>query len=403
MTVQSLLKLYAALFICISFGVVFSFVLPLGLRIYPYDIPVLFLAPLSIVVLKRRRQLIIKNIYLLCFLSIGLLGLFFSLSTVKDLVFSLGYLGRLITYLILAIPIFLCNKKQLFFILKMLLVSSLLFTAIGYMQYFFYPDLANLFYFGWDRHLYRFFSTFLDPNFAGSYLVFLYITTIGTLQLFWKKHTKRDVMLVSFLFLPAIFLTYSRTAYIMLVVTLGTFLVFVQKKLLIFSFLLFLIALVILPKNLGGEGVNLLRTSSIISRIEANEYALSILIQNPIIGVGFNGLKYAYIRDGSLSLDNVTSHSASGVPNSYLYVLATTGVVGFGILLLFVLQVFKSLFNGIKNGSEYVIFKISILAGFVGVLTASLFENIFFYSPIFITVVICVACSIRITQIEEKR
>lgn len=402
MTTRILLRLYAALFISISFGVIFSFVFPLGLRIYPYDVPVILLAPLAVMFLKKRRELFFKNIYLLCFLFIGLVGLFFSLSTIKDLIFSVGYLGRLILYLMLAMPIFIFTKKMLFSVLKIAFLASVLFAVFGYAQYIYYPDLANLFYFGWDRHLYRLFSTFLDPNFAGSYLVFSYITSLGMIHLFWKKHAKRNLLLITLIFLPAILLTYSRTAYIMLVVSGGLFLYFFQRKLVIFSFLLFFVLVMFLPKNFGGEGVNLLRTSSIISRLEANEFALSVFIQNPIIGVGFNGLRNAYLTDGSLSVSGIASHSASGVPNSFLYILATTGVVGFGMLLVYVLQVFTILMSGFKRESEYFMLNLSIFAAFIGLLVASLFENIIFYSPIFISLVILVAVTVRLSQLEKR-
>ena len=49
----------------------------------------------------------------------------------------------------------------------------------GYLQYFFYPNLRNLYYAGWDEHLYRMFSSFLDPNFAGAFFVLLFFLISG--------------------------------------------------------------------------------------------------------------------------------------------------------------------------------------------------------------------------------
>src|SRR3989344_2541015 len=74
---------------------------------------------------------------------------------------------------------------------------------------------ACLYFAGWDEHLYRTFSTFLDPNFAGAFFV-LYLFFIAGLFFKEKENkTRAFFIVVGITTVIAIFLTYSRSAYIM--------------------------------------------------------------------------------------------------------------------------------------------------------------------------------------------
>lgn len=401
MTAPLLLKLYAATVLLLSFGVVLSFQLPNGVRLYMYDLPILFIAPFSCIYLFSSHKFYKEIMYLLAFIFIGLIGLLLSLSAVKDLTYSIAYLGRLLIYLLLSVPIFSFSKKQLLFLLKVIFLSGVVFVILGYLQYFLYPDLANLYYFGWDRHLYRLFSTFLDPNYTGIYLVFVYICSIGIVDLFVFDKRKRYLLITAILFLPAIFLTYSRSAYIALIVTFGTFLFYTKRRYLFIAFAIFIAGLFLLPKNFGGEGVNLLRTNSITARLQANERVISVIIQNPVLGVGFNSLRYAYLRDGSLSFENVQSHAANGAPNSYLYLLATTGILGFSAFSFYFYNILEKINEERKQEKSYAKLALVVFSGIVGILAASFFENAFFFSPIFILGVILIAILIRLSKITK--
>lgn len=90
----------------------------------------------------------------------------------------------------------------------------------------------------------------------------------------------------------------------------------------------------LLPKSLPSEGVNLVRTASVNSRLVAYQEATEIFLNQPVIGVGFNMYRYSQHEKGFLKENGnaqswLTNHSGAGVPNSYLFVLATTGLTGF--------------------------------------------------------------------------
>jgi len=87
-----------------------------------------------------------------------------------------------------------------------------------------------------------------------------------------------------------------------------------------------------------GEGVNLLRTSTIESRIEDYDQGLKLWQKNPVLGVGYNRIRYFKPVIGEELRDPTSprlrgasaSHAGASFHSSYLVVLVTAGVVGFG-------------------------------------------------------------------------
>ena len=108
-------------------------------------------------------------------------------------------------------------------IAKKLMVSGAIFIVFGYIQYLFYSNLRNLYYLGWDDHLYRLFSTFLDPNFAGIFLVLILLLTVQYFFLERKTKIKIVIAMFSVLALIALYLTYSRSAFISMVLGVSIF------------------------------------------------------------------------------------------------------------------------------------------------------------------------------------
>ena len=101
--------------------------------------------------------------FLVCLVSLLLNSTRF---TLPQLFLSSLYLMRLVLYTGLYVVVA-KGKESTNIWLKRLWVSIDLMGSIGFIQYFFYPDLRNLYYLGWDPHYYRIVSTILDPNFCG--------------------------------------------------------------------------------------------------------------------------------------------------------------------------------------------------------------------------------------------
>jgi hypothetical protein len=78
-----------------------------------------------------------------------------------------------------------------------------------------------------------------------------------------------------------------------------------------------------------SEGTNLARTTSFFLRLDNWQSTLDLFVTSPIIGHGFNLLRYAKLQSGELTSDNwQTIHSGAGADMSLLFVLATTGLYG---------------------------------------------------------------------------
>ncbi len=201
------------------------------------------------------------------------------------------------------------------------------FVLLGFMQYFLYPNLRYLLYLGWDDHYLRLFSSLLDPNFSGVLFVVMIVTLL--IRPDGKKSDPLDYV-IAILTFCALLLTYSRSAYIV-AITAALSLTIAKKKLHYFLILLLIFAagLILLPKKLPSEGVDLLRTASISARAQEYKKATKVIKENPLLGIGYNTYRYARESYFGKESSQFPAHAASGVPNSYLFILATTGIIGF--------------------------------------------------------------------------
>lgn len=314
----------------------------------------------------------------------------------RALIVSSLYLFRLIAYFFM-IPIiaYLFSKKDVQWLIHVISISLVTTVLIGVLQYFLYPDLRNLMYLGWDEHLYRVFSTFLDPNFA-SVLFVLLLWLLIFLFTASKNKTMRYVSGVCILLTGiGLLLTYSRTGYIAVIGSLVVYSLLNKNVKILGGFIVLLIAgLFFLPKNLQSEGVNLFRTASIESRVESYQTAIQIFQQQPIFGVGFNAYRYAQERH-NLGTGNISgSHAGAGVSNSYIFVLVTTGVVGLGAFLYGIYKTIKEMYS-LSNRQ----LRNTMIACVTALLVGSFTENILFYS--FVLIVFC--CISGITKLAMEK
>ncbi len=277
--------------------------------------------------------------------------------------------------------------------LSILLISGMSKCLLGYVQYFLYGDLRNLYYAGWDEHVARMFGTVLDPNFMGALLV----VAMATLHVWQAEITSKmksahsqllytHVSMFIVLLSVGVVLTYSRGSYLMLM-TYGLIVYGgrIKKPARVLSILLVGIVLVVIVActQTRSEGTNLLRTASIQSRITEYQQASVIIAHNPIRGVGFNAYRYAqqarhFLPDKTW----VTDHAGAGVPNAYLFVLATTGIVGF----LLCMKMGALLLIQLRQYDEPYVFALVVALG-----VHALTENTFFYPFIMFPVAVLVA------------
>lgn len=397
------------LLITIPIGVVIRIPLASNVYTYPIDVTVvsIFLVFLFLSIKNKKTPkprkvfLPLFFFYLFTMLSLSLNARFLNLSF---FLISFLYLGRFIVYSSLLFTFQILDKKFIDSYKLKLAISGFIFVIFGYVQYALYPNLRNLYYAGWDEHLYRMFSTFLDPNFAGAFLVLLLLFLLGLLQSKHLQSRRNNIVGIggTILTIVAIFLTYSRSTFVMFIVSLISYFVLTrQKRFIFFAIFILVLGIALLPKNLRSEGVHLLRTASIKARIDSYRGAITIFRDSPIYGVGFNSYRYAQKRYGFL--DDSTwqaTHAGAGVSNSFLFLLATTGVIGFFLYFNFWYQALKQLLATRTKGQN-LYFISTIVSSVIGIFTHSLFENTLFYS--FIMVWYFLLLGIGLNPFKESR
>jgi O-antigen ligase len=344
-----------------------------GFVLKPLDVGVGIAASFWLITkLIKKEKVKQRYIYtpILLFAGLGFISLLinsFNL-TIGQFFVSLMYLLRWIAYAGVFFIILDFNQEIKNKISKILFIIGSIIIGIGYLQYFFYSSLRNLFYLGWDEHMYRMFSVFLDPNFAGAFFVLFFLFS---LNIFFKN---RNIIvgLISILSLGAIFLTFSRSALIMLIISSVLMLVLLNKKIWIILLLgIIILALSISSKFFNIENINLFRIVSSEARLETAKNALLIIKNNPLIGVGYDAYRYAQFRYGLRSEINYNSHADASPDNSFLLVMSTTGLIGF---CLFVFLWFRIIKLKIKNAL--------VIASIVGIFVNCLFVNSLFYPSI---------------------
>lgn len=259
-----------------------------------------------------------------------------------------------------------------------MIAGGALIVGGGFIQYFLYPDLRNFYYLGWDEHLYRMFGSFLDPNFVGAFFV-LYLIFSLTFYMNLKNSLKfkHFLTVIILLTLISIILTFSRSAYIMLAITLLTLFI-LKKNIKVFLgiILTFVVGIILLSKMvLFSEGTNLLRIASAEARLDSVKNALTIFKDNPVLGVGFNSYRYAQRRYGFVNEDKMLVHSAAGTDNSFLFILATSGLIGLSAFLYLLYNISNLSYSKIKKNYFALVLFVSIIS--LGV--NSLFINSLFF------------------------
>lgn len=333
------------------------------------------------------------------FLCWAPLMLFISLGTLptSHLIISLAYWVRLATLLAL-IPALcvLCEDEKS---KKSLRISSVgagaALIILGFIQYMFVPDLAFLAPAGWDPHIGRLVSTWLDPNFFGLFCL-LYILLL--LQV--KKTYPLMWLATAMLTILALVATQSRSSWLAggAIIFIAPYLIISLRRSLhpatvragaaaIGALLLttVIITTLFFYDRLAGLVVS---DATVQLRADSLRVAWSAVVEpHWLLGVGYNAFGW-YAQKAGLIADFLT-HSRSGIDNSFLALWATTGVVGLTLFSgMWTLIAAKLVSHWRTNGSLAPL--IALVA--IGVLTThALFTNSFLYAHAFTFLAIIIA------------
>lgn len=144
---------------------------------------------------------------------------------------------------------------------------GLAWVALGVGQYLFWPDTRGLYWLGWDDHLFRAFGSVFDPLFYG--LVSSVVAWRGA-----RRFSQGDFVSVLLLSFGSIGVALSFSRLAMLSMAGWIVLEFIKNKRwnsLVVAASILILSVVLVPKDGGGEGQMLLRTSSVTARESALE------------------------------------------------------------------------------------------------------------------------------------
>ncbi len=332
-----------------------------GVVIYLHDL-VLVVLFVTMLIHLLRKKFVRPKLLLPISLFVGWAGISLILNSSRFTFFELGasslYLVRWVAYAGLYVFV-IQNVAPKFKWLMALYAVGVGFAILGLLQFFLYPSLANLIYLGWDPHFYRVFSTLLDPNFMG--IIFVLTILLGIS--FWKQKNLRNVIILSeVIAFIALLLTYSRSSYLAFIAALVTLTVLKKQWKLMIGVVCFAGLIIFLPK--ANETLSLTRIDSTLARIGNWQSTIDLIAQSPVIGYGFNTLRYMTLFPQA----EFISKSAAGVDSSILFVLATTGLTGLVLYGYMILMM-------IRRGKRLQWYE----ASFVALLVHSVFVNSAFY------------------------
>ena len=330
--------------------------------------------------LKKKRPVSGELVKPVCFV----IGAFFlsllvnipSLDT-HQLFLSSLYLVRWIVFIMIIFILLRMDKAAMNKFRELMLFAGSAVVVLGYLQLLFFNRLVVLFSLGWDEHYLRLFSTFLDPNFVGMFLV---LFLLFLLPFLFKSLKQNDVIkkgawiILSGATILAIILTYSRGAYVMLAIGLPLYLFLYNRRKEAIISVVMIVLLIAFFANTKIEGLNPFRVVSTKARIESMQNAGAIIKDHPLFGVGFNAYRYAQIEYGfRKEITLFPTHADSGTDNSFLFVLATSGIVGLAAYIF----LFYSMLKKVRTSQS--IFRTSFIVSLVIWCVGSLFINGLFY------------------------
>ncbi len=273
-------------------------------------------------------------------------------------------------------------------ILYLLFGFGLLLAVAGFLQLRLVPDFgleyANL---GWDPHRDRLLSTWFDPNFTGGGLVLVLSLLVGSML--DHKNQRWVLTPVALVLLLAIGLTYSRSAYLFLIASIGVIGLFRSWKSLLVvglvGLLLFaasdriqsrVLDMVSGAKSLVVETYTIPDPSARL-RFASWDLGWKLFADQPLIGQGYNRYKYEALDQKAIF--DLNAHAVTGSDSSVLTALATTGLLGtLPWLSLYFMLAWQS-WRHRKNG---------LAVGFLGILCGfaihSIFVNSLFFPPLMV-------------------
>ncbi|MBI2620672.1 O-antigen ligase family protein [candidate division WWE3 bacterium] len=347
-----------------------------------FDIAVGIFVLVGLLVLLSKKTFFIPR-YLAGFLAFSAVAFFSIANRLPELedferIFSLLYSVRLLAYLLAGVLVFnmICMKLiNEDFVFKSIFCLAFGISAAGFVQLILLPDYrvldVNL---GYDPHINRLGSTFFDPNFAGGLLAFS--LSLAIWYLYVAKKTKPTIVnQILWIFVPltALFLTFSRSSWLMFGVVVFVYGLYKFRLMLVLGVAVAFLAYFAVPRVQTRISGVTDPADSASFRLISWKNAYKIASDNLLAGVGFNAYRHAQKEYGFFETGKYGGSSGSGSDSSFLLALATTGVAGFAV---FSFAYFYPVVASLRDYNQ-----LYVVAGLLGLFVHTQFVNSLFYPP----------------------
>lgn len=327
------------------------------------------------------------HIVWLGFLAVSVVSLILSPLAISkfQLLFNGFYLLRLLFYssLFWAVSDLVPDQKKAEKVVSCIIWTGITVIILGYIQLIIFPDIGILAKYGWDPHVGRFVSSFLDPNYLGGYLALI----LSLLLARSIQESKPFPWVLIFLLLIGAVLTYSRSGYLAILLVILAYGLRYSWKLMLMTALIAIPMALAIPRIrervAGGFSVD--KTAR--DRIDSWNKALAVTESYPITGVGYNNFRDAQESLGLLRFGDA-SHSGSGSDSSLLNIYATTGVAGITLFFLGAIMFLKECFRliGSKERTPRASAALALVMASPALFIHAFFVNAWFYPFILVTV-----------------
>lgn len=349
-----------------------AFDLILNLKLYVFTVRLAHFTALAFIALvfltaHENKSWRIKNpvIYpMVAYLAVAALSLFRSYFILK----SAGYFcWALFDFaLFMAVAIYACNCTNQARLTGIFLTAYILVCSFGLAQLYagilfgksllvtqWMGDVPRINAFFYEPSYFAFFAVqglsvagavlFLKKRF--SYFYFTAVVLIGTSLVF--SSSRSGLIALAILFLLLAFMSLKK----------GTFPRYALTLLTLFTVVSINFAPALLKKDLylrmWRSGVDMNEVSSSHPRIMTLKQGISVFSEAPLLGVGVGGYGgYVVAHPGLLLPDQEANPATITTTNLYIEVLAETGVLGLGALLLILFTVFYNGYKALRTGSE---------------------------------------------------
>ncbi len=281
---------------------------------------------------------------------------------------------------------------------KILVGLGVSLALLGFVQLRIFPDFSFMVPQGWDPHVGRLLSTWFDPNFLGGLFVILIAISISV-ALYLPFRLARWWWVATAIMSLAIILTFSRSAYVGLVVALGI-IGLIRSRVALFLGALAIVGIILFVPRVQERVIGIRSIDETAQlRLVSYRNALTVIGDRPYLGIGYNLYKYVQVRYNFL--ERTEEHSASGSDSSLLTMWVTTGTIG---LIMYLWLFAAMLREGWRTWQDRSLpkmwqgFGLGAFAGLCGLFAHSQFVNGLQYPHLMEVVWLVVAMAIAVRQ-----